>query len=47
MSPYAVAFGMGFYEILLTIGMLIVLFSADKMGIKRGFSIKLQKLFCY
>ena len=44
MYPYAVVFGMGFYEILLTTGMLIVLFSADKMGIKRGFSVKLQKL---
>ena len=44
MYPYVVAFGMGFYEILLTVGMLIVLFSADKMGIKRGFSVKLQKL---
>ena len=44
MYPYVVVFGMGFYEILLTAGMLIVLFAADKMGIKRGFSIKLQKL---
>ena len=44
MYPYAVIFGMGFYEIFLTVGMLLVLFSADKMGIKRGFSIKLQKL---
>ncbi len=44
MYPYPIIFGMGLYELLLTAGMLIVLFSADKMGIKRGFSVKLQKL---
>ncbi len=44
MYPYPIIFGMGLYELLLTAGMLIVLFSADRMGIKRGFSVKLQKL---
>ena len=44
MYPYPIIFGMGLYELFLTAGMLIVLFCADKMGIKRGFSVKLQKL---
>ncbi len=44
MYPYTVIFNMGLYELLLMTAMLIVLFSADKMGIKRGFSVKLQKL---
>lgn len=44
MYPYKVIFGMGFYEIFLIIAMLSALFIADKLGIKRGFSVKLQKL---
>lgn len=44
MYPYAVIFGMGFYEIFLIIAMLSALFVADRLGIRRGFSVKLQKL---
>ena len=44
MYPYKVLFGMGFYEIFLIIAMLSALFIADKLGIQRGFSVKLQKL---
>lgn len=44
MYPYQVIFGMGFYEIFLTVGLLAALLLADRMGIKRGFSVKLQKL---
>lgn len=44
MYPYPIIFGMGLYEIMLTIGMLLALFLGDRMGIKRGFSVKLQKL---
>ena len=44
MYPYEVIFGMGFYEIFLTIGLLAALLVADRLGIKRGFSVKLQKL---
>lgn len=36
--------GMGLYEIFLTIGLLVVIFSADQMGIKRGFSVGLQRM---
>lgn len=36
--------GMGLYEIFLTIGLLVVIFSADRMGIKRGFSVGLQRM---
>ncbi len=44
MYPYPVIFGMGFYEIFLIVAMLSALFVADRLGIKRGFSVKLQKL---
>lgn len=44
MYPYTIVFGMGLYDIFLMVGLLVVLFSVDKMGIKRGFSVKMQKL---
>ena len=44
MYPYPIIFGMALYEILIAGGMILVLLLADKMGIKRGFSVKLQKL---
>jgi phosphatidylglycerol:prolipoprotein diacylglycerol transferase len=44
MYPGVVIFGMGFYEIFLIIAMLSALFIADQLGIKRGFSVKLQKI---
>lgn len=45
MYPYEIIFGLGMYEIMITIGLVLVLCFADKMGIKRGFSLKLQRLF--
>jgi len=44
MYPNELFLGMGLYEIFLTIGILAVFFLADKMGIKSGFSISLQKI---
>ena len=44
MYPYAVAFGMSFYDICLVIAVILALFMADRMGIMRGFSVKLQKV---
>ncbi len=44
MWPNVSILGMGLYEIFLTIGLLVTVFSADRMGIKRGFSVKLQRL---
>lgn len=46
MYPYPVLFGkVGLYEICLAVGILTVFFLADKMVVKRGFSIALQRLF--
>ena len=46
MYPYPVLFGvMGLYDILLVAGIVICMFSADRMGIMRKFSVKLQKVF--
>jgi phosphatidylglycerol:prolipoprotein diacylglycerol transferase len=45
MYPYPILFGvMGIYDILLVAAIVICLFSADRMGIMRKFSIKLQKV---
>jgi phosphatidylglycerol:prolipoprotein diacylglycerol transferase len=44
MYPYAVAFGMSFYDICLVVAVVLALFMADRMGIMRGFSVKLQKV---
>ena len=43
MYPYAVFLGMGFYDILLAVAIVLSLFLADRMAIYRGFSVKLQK----
>ena len=43
MYPYEVIFGMSFYEIFVCIGMLSALILADKLGIKKGLSVALQK----
>ena len=46
MYPYPILFGvMGLYDILLVAGIVICMFSADRMGIMRKFSVKLQKVF--
>ena len=47
MYPYVVVFGMGFYDILLAIAVVLSLFLADRMGIYRGFSVKLQKTLIF
>ncbi|MBR2646482.1 MAG: prolipoprotein diacylglyceryl transferase [Clostridia bacterium] len=44
MYPKIVFLGMGFYEIFLTLGMLTALYLGDKLGIKRGLSVKAQRL---
>lgn len=44
MYPKTLIAGMGFYEIFIMIGLVAVLFLADKMSVKRKFSIKLQRL---
>ncbi len=45
MNPYIVAFGMGWYEIFLSLSLLVAVFTADRLTIKCGFSVKLQRLF--
>ena len=45
MYPYPVLFGtMGIYDILLVVGIVTCMLAADRMGIMRKFSIKLQKV---
>jgi len=44
MYPYPVLFGLGLYDLCLIAAIVICLFSADRMGIMRGFSVKLQKV---
>ncbi|MBQ8295558.1 MAG: prolipoprotein diacylglyceryl transferase [Clostridia bacterium] len=44
MYPYEVFFGANLYEIFLTVGLLAALLLADRFCVKRGFSVKLQKL---
>ena len=45
MYPYPILFGtMGIYDILLVVGILTCMISADRMGILRKFSVKLQKI---
>lgn len=46
MYPYPVLFDkIGLYEIFLTIGILSAFFIADRLAIKRGFSLALQRFF--
>ena len=44
MYPYTVIFGMTLYDICFVIAIVLALFTADRMGIMRGFSLKLQKV---
>ena len=44
MYPYPILFGMGIYDILLVVGIITCMLAADRMGIMRKFSIKLQKV---
>ena len=45
MYPYPVLFGMlGIYDILLVVGIVACMLFADRMGIMRKFSVKLQKV---
>lgn len=47
MYPYEVIFGMNLYDICLTVAVVLVLFLADRMGIYRGFSVKLQNVLIF
>ena len=45
MYPYPILFGvLGIYDILLVVGIVACMLSADRMGIMRKFSVKLQKV---
>ena len=45
MYPYPILFGtMGIYDILLVVAIVSCMFAADRIGIYRGFSVKLQKV---
>ena len=44
MYPYPVVFDMSLYDICLAIAVVVALFLADRMGIMRGFSVKMQKV---
>jgi len=45
MYPKPILFGvMGIYDILLVVAIIVCLFAADRMGIMRKFSVKLQKI---
>ncbi|MBE7086551.1 MAG: galactokinase [Clostridiales bacterium] len=43
MYPYPIFANVSLYEICLTLGLLLVFFMADRMAVKRGFSIALQR----
>ena len=42
MYPYPILLGMTLYDICLVIAVVSVLFMADRMGIMRSFSVRLQ-----
>ena len=45
MYPYPILFGtMGIYDIMLVVGIVTCMLAADRMGIMRKFSVKLQKV---
>ena len=44
MFPYPIFFGMSLYDILLAVAVVLALLFADKMAIRCGFSVKLQKV---
>ena len=43
MYPYVVFLDMGLYEICILIGVMVAFFLGDRLGIKKGFSVALQK----
>lgn len=43
MYPYAIFFGFGLYDLFFTAGLLSALILGDRMGVRRGFSLPLQK----
>ena len=47
MFPYRIVFGMTLYDLCLIVAIVLSLFLADRMGVIRGFSIKLQKAFIF
>ncbi len=47
MYPYQVVFGMTLYDVLLVVAVIFSMFMADRMGIMRGFSVKLQKVLLF
>ena len=44
MFPYPVFFGMSMYDVLLSVAVVLALVLADKMAVRKGFSVKLQKV---
>ena len=44
MFPTVTVLGMSLYDIFLMVGLIVVMFSTDHFAIKRGFSVKLQRL---
>ena len=44
MYPYPILFGLSLYDIFLVVGIVSAMMLADRMGIMRGFSVKLQKV---
>ena len=47
MYPYVLFLDMGLYDILITIGLVLSLVFADRMGEQRGFSTRLQRLVIF
>ena len=45
MYPYEILLGLDLYEIFLILGILLVFFLADRLAVKSGFSLALQKVF--
>lgn len=44
MYPQTVLLGIGLYEIFLTVGILVAFFAADRLAVKSGFSLALQRV---
>ena len=45
MYPYELFFGIGLYEICLTVGVLLAFILADRLAVRCGFSLRLQRFF--
>ena len=45
MYPYELFFGVGLYEICLTVGVLLAFILADRLAVRCGFSLRLQRFF--